>query len=310
MHIKTKSYIRLLGIFIFIIILLKMDVHKFFEMFTKLNIFLLAGASVLITFLIIIKAIRWQLLMKAQNIDYSLKDSILMYAASVYMGTITPGKIGEFVKVLYLRKDKHPFGKSFATVILDRLFDLISLVVLTYFGILLFYTIFKNAVTIVSIGFLGLFFLAVVSIHKKKYIIGILEYCISNLFPNKNRSSAISDFYNGLISLNIIQFASAMLITLLGWAVYITAMYMLALSINIEITLLYLATCVAISTVITLIPISISGIGTRDATLVILFSFEGLSSESAIAFSTLILFLYAVNGFVGLLAWMKKPLYI
>ena len=312
-YFKTKNFARLLGIFIFIIIFIKIDVHKLLEILSELNFYHLAAASFLIIVLMILKAIRWQLLMKAHNIDYSLKDSIIMYAASVYVGAATPGKIGDLVKVLYLKNDNYPFGMSFVTVILDRLFDIASLLFLGYFGMLLFHSIFENVIFILSLVFFGVFLLVALYFHKKKYVIGTLKNIASNLLSDKNRVRAMtgfSDIYNGLKTLNIIQFASATLITFMGWLVYFLAMYLLALSINIDISFLYLATCVSISAFITLIPVSISGIGTRDATMVILFSFVGLNPASAVAFSTLVLFLYIVNGVVGLLAWMKKPIHI
>ena len=135
----------------------------------------------------------------------------------------------------------------------------------------------------------------------------------SNFIPERYRENAktwFSDFCNAIKTLNTRQLVLATSMTFLGWIIYILTMYLLVLSIDIHIPFLYLATCVSIAAVITLIPITISGIGTRDATLIILFSYLGLSKEPAIAFSLTILFMYAVNGLIGLVAWLKKPVSI
>jgi hypothetical protein len=64
---------------------------------------------------------------------------------------------------------------------------------------------------------------------------------------------------------------------------------------------------VSIVGMIGLVPITISGVGTRDATMIFLFSLVGLPSEAAVGFSTLILFLLAENWFVGFLVWLRHP---
>ena len=313
MHLKNKWILRSIGLILFVIILSKLNLTKIIALLSNINPFYLAAALLLFIPLLIIKAMRWQLLMKAQNIDYSLKDSTIMYAAALYMGAITPGRIGDFIKVFYLKGDNYPFGKSFATVLMDRLFDLTSLFFLGYAGMLLFITFFERAIVILSCILVGTVFLILFFLYKKDFSIGILEYISSHSLPEKHRESAktgFSDLYNGIKTLNLNQLVLATFMTLFGWVIYFLTMYLLALSIDINIPFLYLATCVSISAVITLIPISISGIGTRDATLMVLFSYLGLSKESAIAFSMMILIMFAVNGSIGLIAWLKKPISI
>lgn len=313
MHLKNKWILRSIGLILFVIILSKLNPTKIIALLSNINPFYLAPALLLFIPLLIIKAMRWQLLMKTQGIDYSLKDSTIMYVAALYIGALTPGRIGDFIKVFYLKGDGHPFGKSFATVLLDRLFDLTSLFLLGYAGMLLFITLFEKAILILSWIFVGTVLLIVFFIYKRDFGIGILKYISSNFIPERYRENAKTGFSglcNGIKTLNANQLILATFITFFGWVIYFLTMYLLALSIGINIPFLYLATCVSISAVITLIPISISGIGTRDATLIILFSYLGLSKESAIAFSMMILIMFAFNGSIGLIAWLKKPISI
>ena len=236
-----------------------------------------------------------------------------MYAAAMYIGALTPGRIGDFIKVLYLKEDGYSFGKSFATVLLDRLFDLSSLLLLGYAGMLLFITLFERTITILSCILAGTFSLILFFLYKKDLSRRILEYISSHFIPEKYREktkTGFSDLYNSIKTLKTNQLILATVMTFFGWIIYFLTMYLLAFSIGIDIPFLYLATCVSISAVITLIPISISGIGTRDATLIILFSYLGLSKESAIAFSMMILITFAFNGAIGLIAWLKKPISI
>jgi uncharacterized protein (TIRG00374 family) len=313
MRLKNKWVLRSIGLILFAIILSKLNLTKIIALLSNINPFYLVAALLLFIPLLVIKAMRWRLLMKVQDIDYSLKDSTIMYAAALYIGAITPGRFGEFIKIFYLKEDDYPFGKSFATVLMDRLFDLISLLFLGYVGMLLFITFFERAIIILSCIFVGTILLIIFFIYKKDFGMGILEYISSNFVPERYRENAktgFSDLCNGIKGLNSHELLLATSATFFAWIIYFIMMYLFALSLDINIPFLYLATCVSISAVITLIPISISGIGTRDATLIILFSYLGLSKESAIAFSMMILLMYAVNGFIGLLAWLKKPISI
>ena len=311
MPMKKKWIFRSIGLILFVIILSKLNLSEIIALLANINHFYFISALFLFFPLLVTKAMRWQLLMRAQDITYSLKDTAIMYAAGIYFGGITPGNIGDFIKVFYLKGDGYPFGKSFATVLLDRLFDLVSLFLLGYAGMLLFIAFFERAIIILSCIFVGTVLLVIFFLYKKDFSMVILEYISFHLIPERYRENAktvFSDLYNGIKILNTNQFVLATFITFFAWGIYFVMMYLFALSLGINIPFLYLATCVSISAVITLIPISISGIGTRDATLIILFSYLGLSKESAIAFSMMILFMYFVAGFIGLIAWLKKPI--
>ena len=304
---------RLFGLFLFFIIILNIDLSKILQILIDTDLLYLLMALALITPQIIMKAWRWQLLMKMQDINYSLKDSSLAYFAGLFMGTITPGRLGDLIKVLYIQNRGHSFGKSFVSVFVDRTFDLLSLILIGYVSMFVFITLFEREIFILSSIFLAialLFIFLIVDMRKnRRFLRWIYTFFVPERYK-KDIKINFDDFFRDLGLLKMQGLFLAAIITIVVWGIYFVMAYLFALSLNIDIPFLYLATCVAISAVITLIPISISGIGTRDATLIILFSYLGLSKESAIAFSMMILLMYAVNGFIGLIAWLKKPISI
>ena len=312
-YLKNKWLLRLFGLFIFFIILLNIDVSKILQILIDTDLLYLSMALALITPQIVMKAWRWQLLMKMQNINYSLKDTSLAYFAGLFMGTITPGRLGDIIKVFYIQNRGHSFGKSFVSVFVDRIFDLLSLILIGYVSMFIFITLFKREIFILSAVFLTAALLFVFFFVDKRMNRRFFRWIYTFFVPERYKKDikiSFDDFFRDLGLLKVQGLFLAAIITIVVWGIYFVMAYLFALSINIDIPFLYLATCVSISAVITLIPISISGIGTRDATLIILFSYLGLSKESAIAFSMMILLMYAVNGFIGLLAWLKKPISI
>ena len=67
----------------------------------------------------------------------------------------------------------------------------------------------------------------------------------------------------------------------------------------------------AITNLISFIPITISGLGTREAMLIFLFSLLGLSSEHAVTYSLLVFSVFYIGGALfGLVAWMINPMNI
>ena len=101
-----KSYIRFIGIPIFVFILFKVDTYKLIEIITEIDLVYLLISTILNIPQLFIKSFRWNLLLKKQGINYSFLHSFMVFLNSLYVGLITPGRIGEFIRVIYLKQDK------------------------------------------------------------------------------------------------------------------------------------------------------------------------------------------------------------
>ena len=100
-----------------------------------------------------------------------------------------------------------------------------------------------------------------------------------------------------------------LLLTALAYSVFFAQAWLLGRALALEIGIAYLAMCLSVAGVITLLPISFSGLGTRDAILILLFAPLGLAAEQAVAYSTLFfLTFYVAGGIMGAIAWQLKPL--
>src|SRR5579885_1685368 len=85
-----------------------------------------------------IKGVRWSYLLKMQGKNYPSWDCFLVYMSGIMWGNVTPGRAGEFSKVLYVQRDlKMSLGSSMASIMIDRVFDLYLLLFLGCLGILL-----------------------------------------------------------------------------------------------------------------------------------------------------------------------------
>lgn len=301
----------IIGVFICILIVLKIDLIKTVDILLNLNLYYLAAAlAAMIPYFLIISC-RWNMIMKTQEIEYSFKDSLIIYVIGFSAGVITPGKFGEFIKVFYLKNDGHPVGKSFLVTLLDRLFDLFVLIFVAYFSLFVFMKIFEKQIFISSLLLALVVALIIILRYKKAVAKNLLERIYKMLIPQKIKRNGLSNFNDFYTDFQLPNYTQLFPITSLSIVVAIISFisaYLLALSLGINISFLSLVACYSIATLATLIPISIYGIGVRDISLITLFSYIGLSNELAIAFSTLLLITYVISGLICAPAWFMRPL--
>lgn len=306
-----KNFIRLVGVFIFIFILLKIDINQTIEIFTKVKIEYIIFSALLFIPHLFVKSLRWNLLLRQQKINYSFFDTFIIYLSSLYVGFITPGRLGEFIKVFHLKNDKNiKYTVGLASVMLDRLFDLYLLLMLSVICIVRFniFNNYSNAFLVVLV-FLSCLPLL---IFKKNVISGILTSSrfrfVSKIISKKNPLK-IKNFILEFTYLLNFKIFTSIILTILGYFFFFLQCKLIAISINLDIGFTNLSLFNSLSNMISFLPISFSGIGTRDAVLVYLFRLINIDAEYAVLFSLLVFItLFGFGGILGFLSWLYKPI--
>ena len=292
MKFTSKLWLlKVVGIAIFAVILGKMDMSQFAKIWPIINVGFL-GIGVLLTIAVIIAhAIKWKYICNFLHVQVSIGDSIIASWAGCFMGLVTPGKIGDLARVYFL--DAYPCSRfrSMLSVVVDRVSDVLALAIVGGIGAFIifgwelsspqiFFGCFLVAVT---------FFFALITRREtcrwvEKILVryvpaltGFLGQISYGRLSSEWRQSMKGPLYGALLSLPVWLF------------IYFLNRYFLLMSLHIPLSFIEMTACVSLSTLFTFLPISISGIGTRDVSLIYLFSFYGLKMEQAIAFSTIIL---------------------
>jgi len=289
---EIKKIMPLIGIIILIYLLSIVDFKTIIEIFS--NIPPLYGFLCLFSVLPIIIStnIQWQIILKKQKINvsflYSLKNIFIGY----FYGFITPGGFGAYIKALYLKNESNqPLPKCVSNIITFNTIDFLSLLVLGLIGgfflssrfPLIFITIIIVSIIVVS---LFVFFL-----KKEKSQIVFKKIIKSNIFSViKDRiEDPIETFYENLPTFKDILIP--FLLSIIGWIILFTELYLISLLFDIQVPYISFIFIVAVSYVVASLPISIYGLGTREVTLITLFSIYSISSEKIISLS---LFWFAV----------------
>ncbi len=294
---KITKYLGLVGIILFVYIISKVNLNHIFNIFSSANLFFIVLSLVMLFFAIILRSLRWKIIINATGFDIPLKDCSLIWLKGYFLGGVTPGRVGDLFRAKFLTdKIGISLGKSVLSAVIDRLFDILVIFGLSVLGILMISQLF--GIELFSLHYL--FILLVISglclyiLISRKRTARILSPLFNLFVPPKFKEKTktnFDEFYKGLELLKERkqQLFASISVGILSWLVVGIGGYLIALSLSLNISYWYLLVSLAISSIVALLPISISGLGTREATFIFLFSLINIIPEEAVSFSLLIL---------------------
>lgn len=310
--------LSLIGIALFIVILSRINLGALIDILSHTNVIFLILALMVNCVAIILKSLKWKIIVNSIKPDFSLTDSVKAFFVGFSFSTITPAKFGDFIKVLYINDDRCGIGKGLSTVVIDRLIDITLLFSIAFVGIYGF-SVFYH-IEILSIGTIVLIVAGIIAglyIVLHRPLLSAMLKPFFNIFVPTHLKSKVTlyydDFFSGLSTFyrDRSRFIASISIGLISWIPPFVYGYLLALSLGIDTGVLFFVLVIPVLSLLDLLPISISGIGTRDVALIFLFGLKGISAEQAVAFSLLYLFMsYWLIALFGAAVYVKYPVTI
>ena len=315
---SSIKILSLVGLALFIIILSQINLDALIRIIANTNVQFLFLAFLINCVAIVLKSLKWKIIVNSVKPDFSLRESIVAFFVGFSFSTITPAKLGDFIKVLYITDEKCSLGKSLSTLVIDRLIDIIllfSIAIVSLYGFSFFYHIgilsLGTIVLIIAVILTGLYIVI------NRPLLSVLLKPFFNIFVPKHLKNKIAlyydDFFTGLYMFyhDWPRFLSSIGIGIISWIPPFFYGYLLALSIGIDTGVLFFALVIPLLSLLDLLPISISGIGTRDVALIFLFGLQGILPEEAVAFSLLYLFMsYWLVALIGAVVYIRFPVTI
>ena len=304
MH-RFRWVIRLLGLALFIAILFVVDVPHILSTLSKANFGLVALSIILVIPHLATKAWRWQVLLRSVGINIDLLEAARLYAVGQAAGFLTPGQAGDAVKAVYLRGAGHSLGRSLVTVVVDRLYDLLVVGGLAVWGIFVFGQVPQGQTAIIALFVAGIALLFV--LFSSRGWQGPLAKVITRRVPARFLKGR--DLQTTLESLVLPRRAlvTSFAITVVSFVVSYFRSWLLFAALGLNVPIAYFLAATSIAGIAAILPVTVGGVGTRDAAFVVLFSMMGYGAESAVALSTLVLLHQVTNWVVGGLAFLWKP---
>ncbi|MFH1249393.1 MAG: lysylphosphatidylglycerol synthase transmembrane domain-containing protein [archaeon] len=298
-----KKALPLLGILLLAYVVNKIGIRQIIKSLSEANWLFVFLATLFFIPLIFMQTGKWSLLLRMQKLNLNFFYLLKIQVVGIYYEMITPARVGSLIKIMYLHEKIKNFGKAASSVIIEKFLDFLSVSFLALLGSIL---LLKDSVN-ATYAFLVVFviFLAGFVILTNKNLSRIFWDIAYKIFIPKNLKekamNSFNNFYEGLPNLG--QIASLSLITLLFWVIVYSQAYIFALAFNVKIPYLEFILIFPISVIISLIPITISGLGTREASLLTLLSKFPVQQNDIVAFSL-------VWSITGIIVYALPALYL
>jgi uncharacterized protein (TIRG00374 family) len=252
-----------------------------------------------------IKAWRWQRLMRELELDLPLSTAVGLYTVGLFLGATTPGQAGDLIKAWYLRDRGQPLAPAMLSVVLDRLCDLLVMAVVATLGIFAFSSLLPNQALQTALVLLtggGLLLVTGLLLAR-----GPREWLLTRVLPPllPQRIGAALERWRtqfSTLTLRPSLVAAISAASLLSASFTFYRLWLLFLALGLDrVPLLVVVSSSALIAILQVLPISIGGVGVRDAVLVPILAVYGYSPEQAITLSVLFLLLnieHILAGFV------------
>lgn len=317
------GWLRLFGPLLLVVLLLRLDFEQLYVTLSRANLAWVLASFALIVPLIALKTVRWQGILRAQAIEYPFGPALVAYFASMFIGFLTPGRVGEFTKALYVWHDcqssERPvsFGWAFSGVIADRLFDLGVVMVVSILAVAgLYISRVEWAILVGSVVFAGIALGLFLADYSYAWMLRVVtgfgrKRFVEKIFALKGVQTAgktLTETRLGLRQLQGMHLLAAVSLTVLAYLLYFLQCYWLALALNLPLSYALVSYAVALGGLVTLLPLSISGLGTREAVITLYLGQWGVPAEAALGFSLLVFAVFYLGGsLIGALAWWRRP---
>jgi uncharacterized membrane protein YbhN (UPF0104 family) len=257
------------------------------------------------------KALRWFGLLRLGGLDYPLGRALAVYQASAFLAFVTPGRVGDLAKAAYLRRDlAAPWSAGLASTLFDRALDLLVLCAAAALALALAVPPgpLRSALgaALVALG------AAAPALAWPPFQRAVLR-ALARL-PLAGRATRALHAPADRLAAELARLWSPrllplLLVTVAAFACLFAGAFALARGLGLPIDPATTAYAVAVASLVALVPVSVSGIGTRDAALVLLLAPHGVGADQALSFSLAYLAWSLVfsNG-LGAWCWLRDPL--
>ena len=313
---KGRSWawlVRVLGLVVLAWLLGRADWGELTVKLDKLDWTVLYLSPPLTIVLFLLRSWRWKLLLAQRNRELSLGiwRAWSIYAIGFFLGAITPGRLGDVAKAVYVgREHGISFERALAGTLVDRILDL------GFLACLFVWAIFQ----------LGLWSWWKASTLDGVYYYGSLIFLVSAVclwvaWPASRSlrrrfvaskwgefavqvTAEMRSLFNrrGLLAIGI---------TVVAYGVYFSHTYLLARLLGLALSFADVAALTVLIGLAAFLPISVAGLGTREGVLTVVMLAKNVpnSLEAALAYAALFFFAcYVFPALLGLCCWLLNPL--
>jgi uncharacterized protein (TIRG00374 family) len=256
----------------------------------------LVAAFLLFQLGVVVRAYRWQRLLEAVRFPVPLRRLVILYFVGGFFNTFLPtGVGGDVVRIYELSKDSQRASESAGTVFVDRLSGLVVLFALALVALPFSVGLITAELRLVTLAIAGGGIVIAWLLFQQSWADRLLE-----LLPFGDRLRVkVRDLYQAVHACGTGAMNRALGISLLFNFILISHVAVLALGLGIRVSPWYFVLFVPLISFSLVLPVSISGLGVRETTFVLLFGQAGVGQPQALALSLAFYGVTVATGLVG-----------
>ena len=252
---------------------------------------------------LLISAVRWRILIKAQGDSVPIGLLVRSYLVGTFFNNFLPSRIGgDVVRIWDGSKYSQlkSLARSTAVILVERLTGIVVLLVFAAAASLLRMEFARQVpliwpallISLAGLLFIGILFLPV----SNRLLLKLPEKRVWGRIKTK-----VIDFQNALGSYRRkpAPLFSALLLALILQINVVIHYYLIGRALHLSIPILDYFIFIPIVHLILLIPITINGLGLREVSYIEIFGFYGVAAGAAISFSLVDVAFMLVIGLVG-----------
>ena len=286
--------------------------EKLTGIFTGIDIYWLIFAVVLVTASNLLGAFQWRFLLRSREIDISYGRTLSYYYTGLFFNNFLLSLFGGDISRIYdISKHSGKSSTAISSVFLDRIIGLTAMAILAVIFGIIASNLFNNGYFLMLTGGFFLFFLFIFLFFYFKNFAKKFQAVTEKVLPAVVFQK-LREVYN---SINYFKNHRKLILCLLlnslvVQSLRIGAHYVAALSLNINdvvsVSIWYFYIFIPIIFVITLLPVSIGGLGVREGIGVVLFGYVGISKGMAFSIEFLAYIIGIIASVPGGLAFVLK----
>ncbi|OGQ56335.1 MAG: hypothetical protein A3J24_07760 [Deltaproteobacteria bacterium RIFCSPLOWO2_02_FULL_53_8] len=253
-----------------------------------------------------LSSFRWSIILR-KDMDVSYLRLLSIYFIGMFFNNFLPTMVGgDIVKGYFLYRSSGRGDVSFASIFMDRYSGFTALMAITAIALIPGYTLIAGTGLIAAFALLlGGFLCASLLI----WVSGLHTWAMRILgrihFYGINKK--IDTFYNVLMSY---KGRSDILVKIFICSLFIQSSVMvgywfLGRQLGIDIGIGYYFLFIPLTTVISMLPISLAGLGLREGAFIYLFTLAGVSKEQALTLSLIYFAIMAIVSLIGGIEYLR-----
>jgi glycosyltransferase 2 family protein len=309
----TRALVRLVGPLLLVVVLLRIPDRQ-----AVLSAIGAAATAPLLLAVLLnlvnihLKVLRWDVLLRARGIHYPLRRAWGSFLTSLYVGMLTPGRVGDVLRIRYLRHDLGvPYAEGLASIVMDRLCDLYVLAAFVAVGVARYSAVIAGRLAWVTWGGIAVTLLAPLAL----LVPGLAEplmRAVHRKLSTEPGGPAGQDPATRFLEALRAQVGRGLLVTIpltvATFAVNYVQGYLIARALGLSISLFDVTCLLAIANLLGLLPISVSGVGVREFFFSLVFPWLGYSAAEGVSFGLLVFaVIYLAIVALGFVSWQIAP---